>query len=264
MAKVNMKETDYYKSGNHTINVNNALAKATEKNRLYKIQRIDAYNQEPNLCAHCFNLIPYEKKNNKFCCKSCSASYNNVRRSARSIESKLKTSNTMKGVIRPKTQNILNKNYTDIFLIECKVCKKQKYVNYLKKNHKTCGSVDCKTIASVGTRTYQNGSRKPVWFFNPYENKEVLLESSWEVEIAEYLILKNIEWCRPNFIKWVDSNNKTRRYFPDFYLPQYNIYLDPKNPYCMQRDIKKLNAISLMVDIIYGDKDMIKEKLNKF
>ena len=65
-------------------------------------------------------------------------------------------------------------------------------------------------------------------------------------------------------IKWVDSNNKTRRYFPDFYLPKYDRYLDPKNPYCMKQDEEKLKIISSMVDIIYGDKDMIKETINKF
>lgn len=260
MAKVNMKETDYYKSGNHKINVDNARIKASEQNILNKINRINEYNKEPVLCKQCSIPIPYEKKNNNFCCKSCSASFNNTgRKKSNETKQKIGLANIGCSPLKGTKKSILKQ-----FLIECKICKKQRVVGYKQKNHKTCGSDDCKIMASVGLRMYQNGSRKPVWFFNHYENKEVLLESSWEVEIAEYLNTKNIEWTRPSFIKWVDSKNKTRRYFPDFYIPEHNIYIDPKNPYCMKRDEEKLKIISSMVDIIYGDKEMIKVYIDNF
>lgn len=260
MAKVDMKKTDYYKSGNHKINVDIAREKAIEQNQLNKLKRIEEYDKKPNVCKKCCKPIPYEKKNNNFCCRSCSASFNNVgRMKSTETKNKIGLANTRRSPFKGVKKSVV-KQYT----IECKICKKQTLVGWKQKNNKTCGSDDCKIMASVGLRSYQNGSRKPVWFFNPYENKEVLLESSWEVEIAEYLISKKIEWKRPTFIKWVDSNNKTRRYFPDFYLPTYDRYLDPKNPYCMKRDEEKLKIISSMVDIIYGDKEMIKETINRF
>ncbi len=60
----------------------------------------------------------------------------------------------------------------------------------------------------------------------------VLLDSSWEEHLAYRLDSLNIKWCRPkNPIKWIDQKGKIRNYFPDFYLEDYDLYLDPKNPY---------------------------------
>lgn len=109
-----------------------------------------------------------------------------------------------------------------------------------------------------------NGTQKTYEYFNKYQNKNILLESSWELEIAKYLDLNDITWFRPKFIKWIDKNLKTRRYFPDFYIPKYNIFLDPKNKYVINLDQEKLEKVSEMVSVIYGNpKDIIKylEKL---
>ena len=253
-----MKNTEYYKSGRHLKNVTNARIQAFKQIELNKQNRINLYKLSPTICKNCNITLEYHSRKNKFCSKSCSASFNNIKRGVKSESTKLKISNSMKVQRLKSNGNIIPNRYSKIFLIECKICKKQRYVNYTKKHRQTCGSADCKTVASVGQRTYQNGSRKPVWFFNPYENKNVLLESSWEVEIANYLIQLGIEWNRPSFIKWVDSNNVTRRYFPDFYLPLYNMYLDPKNPYCIVRDKEKLEKVSQIIPLIYGSIEKIK------
>lgn len=142
-------------------------------------------------------------------------------------------------------------------VLTCNQCGKLTTFPYIKRGHKTCGSDDCKVQASVGCRTYQNGSRKPVWFFNPNENKEVLLDSSWEVTVANKLIELNIKWTRPKFIKWIDSTGTTRRYFPDFHLTDYGLYLDPKNPYCMVKDKEKLEIVSKQTILKYGSLETI-------
>lgn len=45
-------------------------------------------------------------------------------------------------------------------------------------------------------------------------------------------------WIRPKtgFI-WTDEGNK---YYPDFYLPDYDVYLDPKNSYLQLKDKVKI------------------------
>lgn len=43
-----------------------------------KLKRIEEYNKNPILCNLCKYPIPYEKKRNKFCGHSCSASFNNL------------------------------------------------------------------------------------------------------------------------------------------------------------------------------------------
>lgn len=110
-------------------------------------------------------------------------------------------------------------------------------------------------------RTYQNGKRKLTKYFNISQNKSVTLESSWEVEIAELLDKHQITWIRPSPLTWVDSSGKQHSYFPDFYLPDWKVYLDPKNPYCMEQDKEKMAAISKSVDIVFGDLQLIKDYL---
>lgn len=44
-----------------------------------KLARIEEYNKNPKLCLQCHTPIKYNKKSvNKFCSKSCSATFNNV------------------------------------------------------------------------------------------------------------------------------------------------------------------------------------------
>lgn len=130
---------------------------------------------------------------------------------------------------------------------------------YAKNNHgrKTCSDL-CKSKAVHCNRTYQNGSRKPVWYFNVHQNKNILLESSWEVKIATLLDQFKIVWIRPESIKWIDSDNKTRHYYPDFFIPKYNMFLDPKNPYCLVKDQHKLEVLrSMKIPLIVGRLSLI-------
>ena len=47
-------------------------------NRQKRQDRIVKYNLDPLFCKCCNKVIPYEKRINKFCNSSCSASYNNL------------------------------------------------------------------------------------------------------------------------------------------------------------------------------------------
>ncbi len=68
----------------------------------------------------------------------------------------------------------------------------------------------------------------------------ILLDSSWEVALAKRLDELDIEWNRPEPIKWIDKLGRKRNYFPDFYLPKYNLYLDPKNPAAVKQQHEKI------------------------
>lgn len=216
-------------------------------------------------CLECKEIITSSSCRD-FCSRSCSGKYNNRRRKETgwkmSDESKEKTSKTLKKFYIDNPEKRIQYHQPFPKIVEkhiCKICKKVSYVSGSKRRRVTCGDKDCIVQASTGDRNYQNGSRKPVYFYNPYENKDVLLESSWEVEIAELLLDNDIRWVRPKFIKWMDSTSKVRRYFPDFYLPEYDLYLDPKNPYCMKIDAEKMEAVSKLINIEYGHVDYIKE-----
>lgn len=69
----------------------------------------EEYNKHPSYCKYCGKKLNYSKRNNKFCSKSCSASYNNSTR-VHSITSRLKTSKALSGENATKE------------IKECKLC----------------------------------------------------------------------------------------------------------------------------------------------
>jgi len=250
-----MKDTDYYKSGVHIKNAARARLKAVDANKKLKLQRISQYNINPTKCKNCNAALPYSKRKNKFCNNSCAASLNNIGR-VQSNKQKKVAAETLKCTRKKNGGN--NRNYCKLYSKICKICKNEFLVGYRRKQVKTCCK-KCATIASVKIRAYPNGRIKRTWFFNPYENKKVLLESSWEVKIANLLIKKDIEWIRPAPIEWTDNNNVEHLYFPDFYLTDYNAYLDPKNPYCMKKDKEKMEKVSTKIKVIFGDIELVKK-----
>jgi hypothetical protein len=71
----------------------------------------------------------------------------------------------------------------------------------------------------------------------------VLLDSTWELVLAKRLDYLGIKWNRPEPLKWKDESGITHNYFPDFYLEEYNLYLDPKNPHAFRVQKKKLDLL---------------------
>lgn len=71
----------------------------------------------------------------------------------------------------------------------------------------------------------------------------VLLDSSWELELAKRLDNLKIQWIRPRPLPWVDEYGVTHNYFPDFYLKDYDLFLDPKNPHAKKIQKKKLDML---------------------
>ena len=90
----------------------------------------------------------------------------------------------------------------------------------------------------------------------------VILESTYEVRTAEILDALNIKWIkvRTGYI-WNDDG-KQRRYIPDFYLPEYDLFLDPKNDYLIEKDKRKINSameINSITVIVLSDNQISKE-----
>jgi hypothetical protein len=85
--------------------------------------------------------------------------------------------------------------------------------------------------------------------------KGFILTGSWEYYVAEYLDKKQIDWTNeiePFKYKWKD---KIRNYFPDFYLPKHNLFLEVKG-YETERDIEKWKVVPNLIVI---KKDLIEQ-----
>lgn len=219
-----------------------------------KLSDIENYNISPKSCLNCSNIFTYETRNNKFCNSACSASYNNKKRTNRSVESKIKTSNSLKKFFKEnpiKTKQKRNRKPKQPITKFCACCQ-QKFETTTENK---CCSPECARKNS----TY----RKIVI---PYEHNGeiVFLESTWELKIAEWLDQHSIKWIRPKHIPWVDNKGKNRKYFPDFYLCDFNIYVDPKNDYQIKIGKEKIEIIQKSHILIYGKVEYIISELSKF
>ncbi|HUW90832.1 MAG TPA: hypothetical protein VMV43_10025 [Candidatus Nanopelagicaceae bacterium] len=104
--------------------------------------------------------------------------------------------------------------------------------------------------------------RKKVVKYRQKDGLIVNLDSSYEVKVAKELDKYNINWIRPKFIRWVDSQSNNRKYFPDFYLIDYDVYLDPKNDYLIKKDKIKIESVCKQnkIKIIILDKNHLSWK----
>lgn len=86
--------------------------------------------------------------------------------------------------------------------------------------------------------------------------KDIYFDSSWEVEIAKRMDEIGIRWERNKKINftWTDEAGETHRYYPDFYLPDFDTYLDPKNKFLLVQDDYKLKSVvkEHRINLIYG------------
>ena len=78
---------------------------------------------------------------------------------------------------------------------------------------------------------------------NIIEYNGIKLDSSWELILAKRLDELKIKWIRPEPLQWFDEEGKLHHYFPDFYLEDYDIFLDPKNPHAIKVQQNKLTLL---------------------
>ena len=70
--------------------------------------------------------------------------------------------------------------------------------------------------------------------------KETTLQSTYELKCSEILNEMGIKWIRPKALKYDNKN-----YFADFYLPDFDVYLDPKNSYKATLDKDKIDRVKI-------------------
>lgn len=78
----------------------------------------------------------------------------------------------------------------------------------------------------------------------------IKLDSSYELILAQDLDKNNIKWERPKPLLY-KLNGEEHRYYPDFFLPDYNVFVDTKNDYLINNvnprfgitDIEKIHLV---------------------
>lgn len=238
--------------------------------------------REERSCKKCEEdfEVEYRKEDStegrrKFCSQSCAASFNNRRRehdentkrriseSLQEMYSSERGEEVKKKIV--ESRGDLSKEAYSEDPNYCEICESK--IDYERKSSRTCSRECCNKLISklhkknpeVGgyshnTISSSNGS----WYYNENTDQEVWLDSSWEVEVAELLDELEIEWVRPEPISWINSENEKKLYYPDFYLTNYDLYLDPKNQYCMDIHEEKMSKVESKVTIKYGSLEKVK------
>lgn len=87
--------------------------------------------------------------------------------------------------------------------------------------------------------------------------KSIKLDSSWELIVAKYLDSLNIKWIRNKNSFNYEWDNKIHKYFPDFYLVDYDYYIEVKG-YERKRDLSKYNSLKNLIIIKNNEINKIK------
>lgn len=85
--------------------------------------------------------------------------------------------------------------------------------------------------------------RKSSIKFSKIDGTIVILDSSYELRVAQELELNNISWIRPESMKWIDEQGNDHAYYPDFYLTEFDVFLDPKNDFLIKQDQDKIKRV---------------------
>lgn len=97
-------------------------------------------------------------------------------------------------------------------------------------------SESMRKLIQEGNREYGFLHRKS------YEFDGKRLDSVYEVKVAQELKEHNIKFdIHPKGLSYIGDDGKIRTYFPDFYLKDYDVYLDPKNDFLLSEQYKYHN-----------------------
>lgn len=130
----------------------------------------------------------------------------------------------------------------------CPICLKDFTIRYVKRHQIYCSDICSRKRPNQGGFRL-NSTRKTRSKFNGYQ-----MDSGAELRFAKLLENTGIRW-RKNASKsfaYLDVNGKERKYYPDFYLPDYDYWVEIKGKfYETPNDVLKLKAVGNNVELQY-------------
>lgn len=212
--------------------------------------------QEQHKCEKCGKIMTEKYGSGRFCSKSCANSH------VRSEESKEKTSKSMKksGLHGAALRSHLNRieacqNLDDELNRTCIVCGNQIPLS-ASKIRKTC-SDECKKqlLRKHAIDRHLGGPSKVSSYGKRGSYKGIHCDSTYELGFLVYCIDHDINIIRNNKSFQYEYNQKIHNYYPDFYLPDYNIFIEIKgrNIGPVQEKLNCVTASGNLVKILYYD-----------
>lgn len=114
-------------------------------------------------------------------------------------------------------------------------------------------------LSKAVSSTLNNKVKEGTWHVSfskarTYEYRGSTFHGTWELNFAKYLDSKNINWSRPDDIFEYFWQEEVHQYHPDFYLPEFDIFIEIKG-YPTDRDFAKWEQFpkDKNLDIYFGD-----------
>jgi hypothetical protein len=206
--------------------LNISKRKLTKLRKEYGLNRV--YSRFETTCGFCDKPHIYfaiKEKDIYFCSVKCSVS---VRR--KSEETKIKISNKLK--------YHFSKSKIDKFCLECNTNIKNKRAS-AKFCSRLCSNKQNRIKLSEGRIKYLENSKHINWIDSYNINGELIkVQGNWENELTKSLNRLGILYKRKSV-----SINGINRYTPDFFIPDYNIFIEVKGFLYEKDKYKMLKAI---------------------
>lgn len=193
------------------------------------------------ICENCNKEHDGSYGSGRFCEIKCSRSFSTKNKR---IEINRKVSKKLRSNIPWNKGKIISKTIEK----KCPVCKKSFFV-YKNRIKQLCCSKKCRLIGMKLNDIYNknnynwggyrkgSGRSKGSYYNNSY------FDSFLEIEIAKYLEKNNIKWIRNTKRFYYTWNNNKHYYVPDFYLPDYKLYLEVKGYWYKDKKERTLKAV---------------------
>lgn len=202
-------------------------------------------------CKECENEYTTNRKSSMFCSLSCSAKYNNSHRDWNlewTDERRLKAANAVlssKAGFMKDPVFYASKGVKPLIKKQCNHCGCSFEVKPCKRNRLYC-SKKCS-----GHHNYHPNSTKATrCMYNGFA-----LDSGAELAFAKLLDTHHISWIKNQikFFNFTDLNGKIRKYYPDFYLPDYDWWVEIKGKrYSRPDDHLRLKSVS-NIELMFSD-----------
>lgn len=185
----------------------------TENLEIERQEKLKQWVSEQHKCEHCGKIMTKYYGSGHFCSRSCA----NSRKHSQKTKEKISKSINSKIIRR--------------YCLDCgKQIRKTNKSGYCRKcyyKHRIISEETRQKLSENSIKHNCGGFNKKKCI--DYNGKK--LDSSYELLVAQSLDKNHINWIRQKSLKYIDSLGKIHNYTPDFYLPDFDIYLDPKNDF---------------------------------
>lgn len=238
--------------------VGKVAASNTQHNRL--MDRVDEYHVKPFLCMQCHAPLPYTKRHNRFCDRTCAGTHTNIHRSfVMSDETKQQISTKLKALgVNPR---LAYKRKYGIDYISPggtikRVARKTTVCSHCHTNfeHRI---TERRVFCSNACRKHHIGGYQPnSTIVHRHIYNGVTLDSGAELTFAKLLDRFNLPWHKNSstYFWFTDRHDKQRKYYPDFFLPTLNMWVEIKGKrYIREDDDLRMAAVGNIIRVMSTD-----------